>query len=199
MKHAVAILVALFSLTFLTGGSCDSGDFSTSYFFCCDGSGNCQSDPTQCSTAVCNTGQQNFVNGQNECTALQTDASNNNCGLYSRFGWFVTIGCSGSFTEIPAFPAVTLNTPTPAGAGTVNLSWTAPTGYTSSQVVYTILLGTATGAEGFLAGGVSGTTYPVTGLVTGVQYFFTVAPSLIYAGNIAAAGVASNEVTIVSP
>jgi hypothetical protein len=200
MKHAVALFVALFSMIFLMGDSCDSGDFTTNYF-CCGTAASCTTTATQCAPSDCSTGLQTFQNGQNECAILQTDASNNNCALFNRFGWFITIGCSGSFTETPPFAQVPSLTATPGpGAGVITLNWTTPPGgFTSSQLVYTILLGTVAGGESFLAGGIVGNSFPVTGLTTGTPYFFTVAASLIFAGNIASAGVASPEATAISP
>lgn len=205
MKHVVVLLVALFSITFLMGGSCDSGDFTTGYFFCCDSTGvNCTSDPTQCPAGGCSTGQQSFLNGQNECAVLQTDASNNSCALFSRFAYYINIGCTGLFTESPAFPAPINVTATAqaAGSGIIELTWSPPPGVPlppGASIVYTISSGLATGTEGFLIGDIAGPPFYDSSEPTGTLVFYTVSASYVFAGNIAQSGTPSLEVTATSP
>jgi hypothetical protein len=206
MKHVVAVWFVLFSMVFLMGDSCDSGDFSTSYM-CCGQDPNCTQ--TTCAASDCSTGVQTFQNGQNECAILQTDASNNNCALQGRFAEYINIGCTGTFTENPAMPAPTLalGPAAAAGSGIINLTWTPPVLVPSSlagspsnvQLAYTVLVGTASLAEGFWTTDVTGGSYSVQGLVSGATYFFVITANQTFAGNLAAPGVTSNEVTAIAP
>lgn len=207
MKHVAALLVTLFSMIFLIGANCDSGDFTTSYFFCCDPtSTTCSSDPTQCPAGGCSTGQQTFTNGQYECSTLQTDANNNNCAIYNRFQQYILVGCTGIFTQVNPnavqggvfSPTGLTLTPSP---GQIVLNWTPPAAL-PGQLVYTVLRGNATGTEGFLIGNISGppfTDNASTGLLfPGIPTFYTVAASMTFEGTIAAPGPVSTEASTTS-
>jgi hypothetical protein len=205
MKHAVALIISLGSMLFLMGDSCDSGDFTTSYF-CCGQAASCTSNQTSCATGDCNTGYQTFVNGQNECLILQSDGPNNSCALLQRFAEYINIGCTGSFTESPAVIGALILQPqnlvaSGGGTGVVNLSWSAPTG-TYGTLLYTVLRGTAAGTETSLYS-TPGTTFQDTtalsGIVTGEVFYYVVVASLTYAGNVASPGNISNEVSITVP
>jgi hypothetical protein len=207
MKHVIALTAALFSMLFLMGDSCDSGDFTTSYFFCCDPTGTtCTSNANACPAGGCTTGQQSFANGQNECLILQTDASNNSCALYNRFQQYILIGCTGIYTQVQVSPVIggttspqnlTL-TPSP---GQIVLNWTAPPAL-PGPLLYTILRGNATGTEGVLISNVTGTTFTdnvSSGLAfPGVPTFYTVAASMTFQGTIAAPGPVSTEASTTS-
>jgi hypothetical protein len=184
MKHIAALFIALISLTFFIGADCDSGDFQTSYFFCCDQTDptgtNCTSDPTQCPADGCSTGQQVFTNGQNECTTLQLDASNNNCGLLERVNWYIAIGCSGGFAENPQMEPPSNVAAAPNGVATIVLSWTpAPTTLAgvAGALTFNVNRGTCSGCEGLLFNNVVGNTFSDTalgGVVSGTTYYYTV-------------------------
>jgi hypothetical protein len=207
MKHAVALIFALGSMLFLMGDSCDSGDFTTSYF-CCGQAASCTSNQTSCGASDCNTGYQTFLNGQNECLILQSDGPNNSCALLQRFAQYINIGCSGTFTEAPAVPGTPLLVPTgltssngAPGSQTVTLNWTPPAG-ANGALLYTILRGSLPGTETPL------TTSPtnsfvdsnaVSGIVSGQVWYYVVVASITYAGNIASPGNISNEITVTVP
>jgi hypothetical protein len=206
MKHIVVLFISLFSMMFLMGGSCDSGDFTTS---CDPTSTTCTSDPTQCPANGCTTGQQTFPNGQNECATLQTDLNNNSCALYNRFQQYILIGCTGVFTEnnpnlIQGGPNSPGNLTAVASPGQVVLNWSAPTGLPAipGAIVYTVARGYASLTEGAVITGLTTTTFTdnasVYGLVPGVQTFYIVYASLTYEGTFAANGPASAEVSVMS-
>jgi hypothetical protein len=208
MKHAVALIISLGSMLFLMGDSCDSGDFTTSYF-CCGQGAACTPNQTTCAASDCNTGYQTFLNGQNECAVLQSDGANNSCALVQRFAEYINIGCTGTFTESPAVPGalflqpqnLTVTTGAP-GSQTVTLTWTAPTGTSGYNLLYTILRGTVTGTETPLSTAVAPTftdSNALSGIATGEVYYYVVVASITYAGNVASPGNISNEVMVTVP
>jgi fibronectin type 3 domain-containing protein len=89
-----------------------------------------------------------------------------------------TAGTSALSSEASTTPEATLpSAPTgltaAAGNGQVSLLWTASTGAAS----YNVYQGTSSGGEGTtpIATGVTSTTYAVTGLTNGTEYYFKVA------------------------
>jgi hypothetical protein len=134
MRQLASLALAVISLVFFVGSKCNSGDFTDSYIFCTpmcvDGNGNCLTDPSLCSAPECTTGLQQFLNGQNECNALEDDGINNDCGnstsllganqtnlsyniLNQRINWFLNIGCTGGFAETNPVPSPS---PTPSSS-----------------------------------------------------------------------------------
>ena len=80
-------------------------------------------------------------------------------------------------------------TATAVSANQVNLAWTASA---TSGVSYTVYFGTSSGSTAtVLASGVTGTTYPATGLNAGTAYYFVVKAVSPTAGNSAASNQAS--------
>lgn len=100
-----------------------------------------------------------------------------------------TSGLSNEASATPTAPAAPLpgqvtGLTATAGAGQVELSWTAPTNATA----YTVKSGTTSGGETSLTTGVTATTYTATGLTNGTTYYFTV-----IATDSTGPGLASNE------
>lgn len=207
MKHVAALTVALFSMLFLMGDSCDSGDFTTSYY-CCGQAASCTTAATTCAPSDCNTGFQSFTNGQNECSTLQSDGPNNSCALLQRFIQYLTIGCTGTFTEIPAVAGVPFLQPqnftaTPGpGSATVTLSWIPPANIPAgATLLYTVLRGGASQTETALATTNASPFYDTasSGIATGEVLFYEVVASITYAGNVASPGNAATEVSVTVP
>jgi hypothetical protein len=83
----------------------------------------------------------------------------------------------GNLTNLaPNFDKMVVSRGTPAGLqanggnGRVNLSWTAPAGDTT----FNLYRGTSSGAESFLAGGLTATNFTDTAVTNGVTYFYFV-------------------------
>lgn len=81
----------------------------------------------------------------------------------------------GNLTNLaPNFDKIVVSRGTPAGLqanggnGRVNLSWTAPAGDTT----FNLYRGTSTGAETFLAGGLTATNYTDMAVTNGATYFY---------------------------
>jgi outer membrane protein assembly factor BamB len=91
-----------------------------------------------------------------------------------------------SATPEPPPPSAPANLNAVAGAGQVNLSWTASTGATS----YDIFMGTTSGNEATtpVMKGVSGVTATISGLTNGTAYFY-----VVKAANPGGSSPASNE------
>lgn len=88
---------------------------------------------------------------------------------YTSDEWRVgtTFGDAVGFVAAPSAPTGVTAT---AGTSQVVLNWTASAGATS----YNVLRSTTTGTETSLATGVTGTTYPDSTAVNGIQYFYVV-------------------------
>lgn len=98
---------------------------------------------------------------------------------------------TGTTTLTTAPTALTAPGSTTPGAGSVALSWIAPTG----AVGYNIYRGTATGGESLLTSGITLTTYTDNSALPGTKYFYTVTAINGNVAPLAFESAPSNEAT----